>query len=349
MKKSQFITIVIMFFIASVLIWIGAFGKDSVKNPIPSSTDSLLAGTVKPAETPAQGNATPDAENPTEDPSETQEPGASSAPETEVPTEGPTEEPSSDAPVVFPEINNEDFADVNNTFHYWSSGFKTSPSGQNVPYLNNKDVENAISVVDYIFINDVYADQREVYLTFIAHYENGVTSNILDALKSVNAKATFFVTEQYIRENPELVKRMKDEGHIIGSRGPSPENIENTVNAMTPEDFADELLKVEAAYRELFGENERMKYCRLDYFSPRMLKIAETMGYRVTFKTYTSVNDESANEAKNSGWLGGRFWERCAYDGSVPEFTVNKIVSDEIGAFLKECSENNISFKHLGQ
>ena len=60
-------------------------------------------------------------------------------------------------------------------------------------------------------------NEKVVYLTFDEGYENGYTSKILDSLKSNNVKASFFVTGPYVQNNKELVKRMIDEGHIIGN------------------------------------------------------------------------------------------------------------------------------------
>lgn len=61
-------------------------------------------------------------------------------------------------------------------------------------------------------------DQKKViYLTFDQGYENGYTAKILDALKEKKVKATFFVLTDYVKRNPELIKRMINEGHTIGN------------------------------------------------------------------------------------------------------------------------------------
>jgi peptidoglycan-N-acetylmuramic acid deacetylase len=36
-------------------------------------------------------------------------------------------------------------------------------------------------------------------------------------LKEKKVKATFFLLQDYAEKNPELVKRMIDEGHIVGN------------------------------------------------------------------------------------------------------------------------------------
>lgn len=57
----------------------------------------------------------------------------------------------------------------------------------------------------------------KIYLTFDQGYENGYTEKILDVLKEKKVKATFFLLQDYAKKNPELVKRMIDEGHIVGN------------------------------------------------------------------------------------------------------------------------------------
>ena len=67
--------------------------------------------------------------------------------------------------------------------------------------------------------------QKKVYLTFDAGYENGYMPQILDALKKNNVKATFFVVSTFMKTNPELVKRMVDEGHIVGNHTMTHQNM----------------------------------------------------------------------------------------------------------------------------
>lgn len=60
-------------------------------------------------------------------------------------------------------------------------------------------------------------DDRTIFLTFDEGYENNYTAQILDTLKTHNVPAAFFVTKPYITSNPELIKRMVNEGHIVGN------------------------------------------------------------------------------------------------------------------------------------
>ena len=76
------------------------------------------------------------------------------------------------------------------------------------------------SIEELAEYNAYYAQDTEekvLYLTFDAGYENGNTETILNALKKHNVSATFFVVGTYIESEPELIQRMIDEGHTVGN------------------------------------------------------------------------------------------------------------------------------------
>ena len=61
------------------------------------------------------------------------------------------------------------------------------------------------------------SESPNVYLTFDQGYEAGYTEKILDVLKEIDVTATFFITGHYLNSAESLVKRMLDEGHIVGN------------------------------------------------------------------------------------------------------------------------------------
>ena len=58
-------------------------------------------------------------------------------------------------------------------------------------------------------------ESKNVYLTFDNGYEAGYTEKILNVLKENKVPAVFFVTGHYVNTQPDLIKRMIDEGHIV--------------------------------------------------------------------------------------------------------------------------------------
>lgn len=118
-------------------------------------------------------------------------------------------------------------------------------------------------------------EEKTVYLTFDEGYEAGYTEKILDVLKENNVKATFFITAHYVNTQPELVKRMIDEGHIVGN---------HTVNhksmpELSEEQIKDEIMKLHTSIYEKFGYE--MKYIRppMGEYSERTLAIMKNLGY----------------------------------------------------------------------
>lgn len=337
MKKSQFITIFIMFIAASVLICIGCFLKTSVSdNPgEPGETAHInIIPTVRPVETEDPANTAE-----TEPPTETGEGDATPGPG----DHDATAEPGGTAlpDITFPTILNADFESYPNKFEHFSAKWVTGADNQNRAEIQDY-VQTIIKDVDYVFYTVTSETDWDHYMTFSMHYENGYTAKLLDLLKKNDVKAVFFVSALYIKENPDLVKRMKDEGHIIGNRGVIEES---KIEKLTPETFAEGLLEVEAEYQKLFGASERMYLFRTDYFSNRLLKVAEAMGYTVVFRTYTYYSDAEEYKNKTAPQLAERFNERAAYNGSVSEFVAEKACVDALEIFITTCLDENVSFK----
>lgn len=139
--------------------------------------------------------------------------------------------------------------------------------------------------------NGYYAENtndKVLYLTFDAGYENGHTEKILDVLKEHNVPATFFLVGNYIESCPELVRRMVDEGHIVGNHTYSHPDMSAIA---TEEAFGEELNKLEEAYEKVTGEKMK-KYYRPPQgkFSESNLQMASDMGYKTVFWSLAYVD-----------------------------------------------------------
>lgn len=121
----------------------------------------------------------------------------------------------------------------------------------------------------------LFEDKKEICLTFDQGYENGYTAPILDTLKEKNAKAVFFLTGDYARRNPELVKRMIDEGHTIGNHGLDHASLPK----LSYEEAKKEIMDNHNYVKETYGVE--MKYFRppCGEFSEKSIAIAQQFGY----------------------------------------------------------------------
>lgn len=94
-------------------------------------------------------------------------------------------------------------------------------------------------------------DEKVIYLTFDAGYENGNTPAILEALKKHDVSATFFVVGNYLETSPELVKQMVAEGHTVGNHTFHHPEMSKISDAAS---FEKELKDVETLYQKITGE-----------------------------------------------------------------------------------------------
>ena len=124
-------------------------------------------------------------------------------------------------------------------------------------------------------------EEKVLYLTFDCGYENGNTEPILDALKKHGAPAAFFVVGTYIESEPELVRRMADEGHIVGNHTWHHPDLSQTSDLSV---FKKELTDVEGAYRKATGQ-DMPKYLRPPQgrYSGDSLQRTKDLGYKTIF------------------------------------------------------------------
>ena len=123
--------------------------------------------------------------------------------------------------------------------------------------------------------------QKRIYLTFDSGYENGCTEKILDVLKAHHVPAAFFLVGNYVERNPELVKRMISEGHIVGNHTMHHYDMSRIKEK---ENFEKELTDLESLYKEVTGQ-EMEKYYRppQGIYSRENLQQARDLGYKTVF------------------------------------------------------------------
>lgn len=140
--------------------------------------------------------------------------------------------------------------------------------------------------LDALYVGD--ANQKEIYITFDAGFENGNTERILDALKKHGVKATFFLVGNYFETQPELVKRMAEEGHTIGNHTYSHPDMSKIGDIQS---FQTELQKNESLYRDILG-SEMPKLYRPPQgkFCEENLKMAQQLGYSTVFWSLAYVD-----------------------------------------------------------
>ncbi len=150
---------------------------------------------------------------------------------------------------------------------------------------------------DGYYIDRIHGDdcnEKVVYLTFDAGYENGNTEKILNVMKEKNVKGAFFVLGNLIEKNGDLIKRMTDEGHTVANHTYSHKNMTRVASY---EAFCNELVRLEAAYQNLTGK-EMAKYYRPPegVFDKTTMEYASRAGYKTIFWSFAYADWDNENQ-----------------------------------------------------
>ena len=164
---------------------------------------------------------------------------------------------------------------------------KTPPSAQ---------MDINISQYDAYYLGDV--SRKVIYLTFDEGYENGCTSQILDTLKANDVPAAFFVTKSYIQSEPELVKRMVNEGHVVGNHSVTHPDL----TTLTDEQIAQEINGCAEYFKEVTGQDMPPFFRPPEgVYSIRTLEKTQELGYKTIFWSFAYrdwvTDDQPGKEA----------------------------------------------------
>jgi peptidoglycan/xylan/chitin deacetylase (PgdA/CDA1 family) len=151
----------------------------------------------------------------------------------------------------------------------------------------------------------------ELALTFDDGPNPMWTPRLLDVLGEHGVKATFFMLGSRAQAEPELVRRVAAEGHLIGNHSWSHPNLARTAAGKVRE----ELTRTSGTLEEITGE--KVQYFRPPFGArrPVVFKIARELGLRVvTWNAMTSDWSEPSAEriagelVKRVDRLGRRGW-----------------------------------------
>lgn len=189
-------------------------------------------------------------------------------------------------------------------------------------------------------------EDKVIYLTFDAGYENGNVATILDALKKHNAPGAFFILPGLIKYNPEIVERMANEGHTVCNHSTHHKDVSGISGA---EALREELSGVEEQYKAL-TDKEMAKYFRPPEgsFSEQTLALCAELGYRAVFWSFAYAdwdnNSQMSPEKAKEKLLAG------LHPGEVlllhPTSATNAAIMDDL---LTEIEQRGYRFGTLDE
>lgn len=264
MKKSQLITLIILFIAVSLFIWVGACSDKSEDVPDPDATISIN-------KTSAPGN-------------------------TALPTGGATTGPISTAEPTKTPANEIDLTQLNGLAND-NLNLSVSPDTKE---FSSAATKTALEQCTYLLSNPG-SGSNDIYLAFLLHYSdvNPRVEKLLELAKNKNIKFTFYVSSMYLNEeaNADTIKKIYNEGHTIGSRGDK--SIDQL--AVSAGALRDSLVNMEKRLQAIVGENAKIQFYSPDFISQRNARLATLMDYTVTFKLCNFVTDAGSRAQVYNG------------------------------------------------
>lgn len=187
-------------------------------------------------------------------------------------------EQNPDATTVTGVYNADALANLDNTSRGW---------GQGIHFDEKNRPHGALSAqATYGQYNALYIAEESpiIYLTIDEGYENGYTAKILDTLKEKACPAVFFVTMDYVQQNPELIRRMIDEGHIVGNH-----SVTHPAAGLPSQSLAvqaEELMTLHRYVKEQFDYNMYLFRYPAGIHSDQSLALVQQLGYRSVFWSF---------------------------------------------------------------
>lgn len=191
-----------------------------------------------------------------------------------------------------------DISALDNTLQNWGQGVQFDSLNRPQGAVTAQEKYGKYSA-DFIRTDD--ADTNRIYLTFDEGYENGYTSQILDVLKEKNCPAVFFVTMPYVKQQPELIRRMIDEGHIVGNH--SVTHPSGGLPSQSREQQERELLDLHDYVKENFGYEMSLFRYPAGKFSEQSLALVQSVGYTSVFWSFAYKDWDPDNQPEETAAL----------------------------------------------
>lgn len=126
-------------------------------------------------------------------------------------------------------------------------------------------------------IYEVRSRGKKVALTFDDGPDHKYTPQILDILRKYNIHATFFLVGEHAEKYPDMVKRIKDEGHAVGNHTWDHQDLEK----LSTDGIKDEITKADTELERLTGGKPTLFRAPYGAVSAEVTMIAAETGHQM--------------------------------------------------------------------
>ncbi len=124
-------------------------------------------------------------------------------------------------------------------------------------------------------IYEIKTSEKVLALTFDISWGNQTPMPVLEILKEHEITATFFLSGPWVKQYPEIVKRIKEDGHEIGSHGHRHIDYSN----LSKSEIKEEVMKAHKSIKEIAGVEAKVIRTPNGYYSNHVIEAIHECNY----------------------------------------------------------------------
>ncbi len=186
-------------------------------------------------------------------------------------------------------------------------------------------------------------DEKVLYLTFDAGYENGNVEKIVDILKENEVSGAFFVLKHFVEDNPALCEKICAGGNLICNHTFSHRNIAT----LSEEEIKEELSQMETLYENVTGRKmSRFFRPPEGAYTEDALKTVSEMGYKTIFWSLAWA-DWDNNDQKSPEYAMSKLLPRVHPGAVILLHPTSKTNAMILGDFIQKMKDEGYRFGSL--
>ena len=226
-------------------------------------------------------------------------------------------------------------------------GFSFGVAKDGVPHSQsviNQQTFDAFENVEALAL-DTKTQEKVMYLTFDNGYEyKNLTADILDTLKEKNVRAAFFITLSYAKQNPQLVQRMINEGHIVGNHSATHPSFPN----ITRTQMAEEIATLDNYLRKNFSYTSPYFRFPSGEHSECALELVTSIGFKSVFWSI-AYSDWDTSAQKGEDYAFSTVTSRFHSGAVILLHTVSEDNARALGRIIDEALSQGYEFKAIDE
>lgn len=126
-------------------------------------------------------------------------------------------------------------------------------------------------------IYQVETDKKVVALTFDISWGDKTPMPVIEILKENNVKSTFFLSGPWVKQYPDVPKRIKSDGHEVASHGYRHINLSN----LSKNEIKEEIMKAHTNIKEVTGVEANLIRTPNGDYNNQVIEAAHECNYEV--------------------------------------------------------------------